>query len=342
MSSKIQGRSLFPLPPPFTRTIYLRLLRWAVISRTQIPVLINKTLQKITAIVLLIIFFISTVMRFLSDKSGWVFAFFFGLALGMVQLDEFLSGLIGFIVATFILMVNALTWKGFAGHPWWTKIVRSLGLLGSLLFGLILCWGTVQHKGDKPWSWAAATYLILPPPPRSIQSHIFPPEGWADRPSPPPSLTPNPTRAAPIPIKELATFQASFFTVNPDDFPILEAKLPIVKGTVTLEVTVKNTSEFIAKNGEIMLRICKECSFAKEPDGFQRLPGQPEYARNKPFERVFRGTLHPKMTIDVVPPAGARDFYIALQAYCETCDKNDYQKLHVVVFKQVLPTIEEH
>jgi hypothetical protein len=101
--------------------------------------------------------------------------------------------------------------------------------------------------------------------------------------------------------------------------PSTKVRLPLrADGTVRVEFTVLNLSDVYATDGEITLRICDICKFAKEPETFLRVSGQPDTARIMPFKQFPPRTSMPTMTVDISPPA-APGFLIGIVYRCLTC-----------------------
>jgi hypothetical protein len=68
-----------------------------------------------------------------------------------------------------------------------------------------------------------------------------------------------------IPINPQAVLQFSFFTPDPNKFPILETDAPLIDGVVTVEITALNKGTVPAKNGWMIVTICNDCRYAEEP-----------------------------------------------------------------------------
>jgi hypothetical protein len=97
-------------------------------------------------------------------------------------------------------------------------------------------------------------------------------------------------------------------------------------GTVELIIYIVNRSKVQAKKGVIFIRICKECTFDKEPNGFAK----PLDASSK-YDRYYSFEIHPAEAAFGVPltikppifvPSLVESFNIGVTAKCENCIAN--------------------
>jgi hypothetical protein len=143
-------------------------------------------------------------------------------------------------------------------------------------------------------------------------------EKWkvAEKPAPPS------TSSSPSLPPKLARMQFSFWSYAPnagDVVPIKEITVPLHGNSVTLDFTVGNVGEATALNTDIWVRLCTACSYANEPDGFQRAKGMAESDRTRLIQRLSVGTYMEKMTVEVVPPP-VGDFNVDFISSCDTCE----------------------
>ncbi len=101
--------------------------------------------------------------------------------------------------------------------------------------------------------------------------------------------------------------------------PIKEISAPLINGVVKVEFSVGNISEVTAEPGDIQVRICSDCTFAKEPEGFQHPKGQAEQDRELDFQSIFVGMYIPKMTLEIVPPPLGDRMEISFSYGCKNC-----------------------
>jgi hypothetical protein len=95
-----------------------------------------------------------------------------------------------------------------------------------------------------------------------------------------------------------------------------------IDGTVDLIIYIVNNSKVQAKKCTIFIRLCKECTFDKEPEGFVRASGPPDYDRYRSYE------MHPAGVAICVPlkvkppfyvPSLVPSFQIDVTTRCENC-----------------------
>ena len=94
-------------------------------------------------------------------------------------------------------------------------------------------------------------------------------------------------------------------------------------GSVSLDVMALNQTDTAALNGNMILRICVVCKYAKEPDGFVRLPGSEDQDRVFSFPHFLPNSADQKRTIEVVPPpAPGNRFQVDMILTCDNCITN--------------------
>jgi hypothetical protein len=95
-----------------------------------------------------------------------------------------------------------------------------------------------------------------------------------------------------------------------------------IDGSVDLIIYIVNNSKVQAKKCTIFIRLCKECTFDKEPEGFVRASGLPDYDRYRSYE------MHPAGVAICVPlkvkppwyvPSLVPSFQIDVTTRCENC-----------------------
>jgi hypothetical protein len=126
----------------------------------------------------------------------------------------------------------------------------------------------------------------------------------------------------PIP-PELARLQFTFWSADPNLaslIPIKETTLQLHQESVSVEFAVGNVGKVPAEDGELWIRICQECRFAKEPEGFDHLKGMPDQDRHRTFQRLLPGVYLEKMTAEIIPPPIGNRFAIDLFYGCKNCE----------------------
>jgi hypothetical protein len=142
------------------------------------------------------------------------------------------------------------------------------------------------------------------------------------------------------PVPGRAKLQFTFPIDTRDEAPKTEIYLPLqetpprANGFVHVPFTFANVSDITALHPEIWLLICGDCSFAREPEGFERLAGESDQERHRNFPGNFNsGVSFVTMYVDVTPPTGIQSFQIGLRYACETCGKvSDVQNLVVFLY----------
>jgi len=122
---------------------------------------------------------------------------------------------------------------------------------------------------------------------------------------------------APPPKAELAF---SFVPLkNRADNPVRTIVVPAVDNVITFDLYIYNMSPVSALKVEVWFRICQDCKFAHELEGFRKLPGAPEYERNRMFEWVYPDMGVPTVTAKVQVPPIVEDMEVGFKYMCETC-----------------------
>ncbi|HEX6505287.1 MAG TPA: hypothetical protein VF011_18740 [Terriglobales bacterium] len=127
---------------------------------------------------------------------------------------------------------------------------------------------------------------------------------------------------APGPKAELAFTFFPFTNPPPPAKPVLskQVTLPLDSdGSVHVDLTAVNPTEVDATDGEINLRICDRCKFAKEPERFARMKGWGETVRFAPFTNIHAMEAFRTITLEVIPPEDLNRIPISFAYRCHTC-----------------------
>lgn len=102
--------------------------------------------------------------------------------------------------------------------------------------------------------------------------------------------------------------------------PVRDINLPLNSdGSVRVRFTFLNVSDVLAETLQVSLMICNGCKFAKEPEGFTRVPGSHETERNYVYgDAPARGGVA-EVAADIIPPSGAPSFGIRVRHRCKSC-----------------------
>lgn len=124
----------------------------------------------------------------------------------------------------------------------------------------------------------------------------------------------------PLPPPHSAQLLFSFPFRNRQDIPVAVTKVPLRDGVAKVDFMVVNLSEMSAIAPEIWVRICIGCTYAKEPEGFLKLPGADEHDRYKSFNALNPSVALQMMTVEIIPPKEVKDrFQISFKYACQTC-----------------------
>jgi Tfp pilus assembly protein PilV len=128
-----------------------------------------------------------------------------------------------------------------------------------------------------------------------------------------------------------AQLTAGFWEPNnhTDIFPLKTTVQRRPDGSVAFDINTLNSSDVNALSGGLVVRICRTCKFAKEPQGSINTPGASEQDREFHFQHVFAHSKLPKFTVEVIPPSGS-GFEVDVFYRCENCS-SDKQTLFVYV-----------
>jgi hypothetical protein len=122
-----------------------------------------------------------------------------------------------------------------------------------------------------------------------------------------------------------AQLRFSFWTIKADELSTTEiALLPEFSGdygVYIFDVTTTNISDTTAKDVDMWVNICDSCTFAEEPQGFDRPTGMPEQMRHKFFAQLNPGVTLEKIPLHINVRRKYRKFNISFSYSCATCGK---------------------
>jgi len=102
--------------------------------------------------------------------------------------------------------------------------------------------------------------------------------------------------------------------------PVRDIDLPLnPDGSVHVRFTFINNSNVVAETMQVALEICRGCRFAKEPEGFTRIPGSRDTERNHMYGDAPASGAVADLAADIIPPANTAAFKIRLRYRCKTC-----------------------
>ena len=123
---------------------------------------------------------------------------------------------------------------------------------------------------------------------------------------------------------ELASLSVSLYTreLNPDHPGMQSFISANDDGAYPVDFSVTNTSETTAKEAELWVQLCADCTFAAEPLQFDHPAGSDEQTRH-----LRLGSLNPGVSIKqsvLVKAPHTPMFQIAFRYVCETCGRKGF------------------
>ncbi len=121
---------------------------------------------------------------------------------------------------------------------------------------------------------------------------------------------------SPIPARLVFTLFDLAATV---DKPVLSKTIqPDSDGNFPVEWAFINASESTADQIDVWIQVCDKCSFAKEPEGFEKIPGADEHVRHRLIQSINGSVAFEKVTI-LVKCSLSNPFQIGFKYACKTC-----------------------
>ena len=120
---------------------------------------------------------------------------------------------------------------------------------------------------------------------------------------------------------ELAKLQFSFYRSEFSKYPLVISPMQIGIGTFSVEFTARNISSVQARDLEIWVQICQACSYAKEPDQFDKPQGSDEHIRHRVFGNLNAGVFMNKMSVDVRLTSSFTSFSTSFNYACANCER---------------------
>jgi len=119
---------------------------------------------------------------------------------------------------------------------------------------------------------------------------------------------------------------------TPMEQPLLETSLrPNADGVFSIEFSIANVPPTSAAHSvDVWIDICTECTFAKEPEGFDRPTGMPDQTRHMMINLLNPGVTLAKKTIEVKLNKPFLDFLIQLRYACDVCGVHSGQQAKII------------
>ena len=125
----------------------------------------------------------------------------------------------------------------------------------------------------------------------------------------------------PIP-PEPAKLQFSLFRggLKEEQLPLTTMSVsPDANGNYKIGILAKNISGVSAQGIEVWLEICSECSFAKEPQGFDKPMGTDDHVRHAVFQELNGGVSIVRNDIEVKLTKPDVGFFVQVTGTCKNC-----------------------
>ena len=121
--------------------------------------------------------------------------------------------------------------------------------------------------------------------------------------------------------------------------PITELTAPLENGVVNVQVMATNLSNKSAFNPFIYIRLCKDCKYATEPEGFRYVPGAQPMERERHYDRLLGLTRLPMISLSLIPPSNAELFPIGFYYGCDDCEPIDGDKPQILTVRIQKPSV---
>jgi Fe-S cluster biogenesis protein NfuA len=117
------------------------------------------------------------------------------------------------------------------------------------------------------------------------------------------------------------------------DFPMKsETAMRDADGSYRFHFAVKNVSSVKAEGVEIWVTICEPCSFAKEPEGFDKPAGSNEHMRHKHIQSIAPGVAAGDNSISVkVNNAPIGPIAVHFNGACDNCEKVEVTEDYYII-----------
>lgn len=120
--------------------------------------------------------------------------------------------------------------------------------------------------------------------------------------------------------------------------PVLLAKLrPDKDGVFNVDFIIANNSDYPARQADVWIDVCNDCSFSKEPDGFDRPRGLRNQTRHMMISLLNPRASTEKYTLSVKPLKSFPAFEIQMRYSCDICKYPAGQKATILELPVTTP-----
>jgi len=136
------------------------------------------------------------------------------------------------------------------------------------------------------------------------------------------TLNQNLSKVGQPPEPKFAQIQFSLWDEQFRDFPeLVDTVERDSEGVFKVYWTGRNTSDVAAENLEFWIVLCDDCTYAREPEGFDRPPGTSDVVRHRMFGFLNPGVTIAKIEMDVRMNGHYGWFEMDVKYSCKTCGK---------------------
>lgn len=89
--------------------------------------------------------------------------------------------------------------------------------------------------------------------------------------------------------------------------------------TIKVDLMMLNTSQVNAENVTAWVFVCDDCTFAKEPPGFEKPNGSTESMRDISYLRILPASGMAVFPVEIEVPLTAKDIHLGVRVKCTTC-----------------------
>jgi hypothetical protein len=202
---------------------------------------------------------------------------------------------------------------------WTSKELESTGQRVFITLFVVMAFSIITLSGTKYVQWKMP---VLALDQRDLT--VNPPSAPWSEPGEQSIVQINKTEVIQQPPPEIAQLQFSFWSDQATDFPLkaIEAQQSD-DGSIPFSFTFKNVSKAPAEVIDVWVHLCSDCSFAKEPEGFDKPKGQDEQSRHRVFPLLNEGVSMEKMSVefklDSPMPITGRIAGVSFSYSCKSC-----------------------
>lgn len=134
---------------------------------------------------------------------------------------------------------------------------------------------------------------------------------------------------------QFAKLQFSLYDPSASEPVVVASMRADPEGVFSVDFVARNSSDTSTKMGDLWIQLCEVCTYAKEPEGFDKPKGINESSRHQVFSMLNPGVTLEKMNVQIKITKPVPWFELGFRYSCETCGKiSDTQKARIFVLSQ--------